>query len=180
MTIGNFGPVTDKADHGYFPVYLTLAAALGPRARVCELGVWHGDSLRLWTHLFPFGEVWGVDLNPAVDIPGVHLVKGDATDPELPAVLGGQFDLIVDDCSHKAAQAQASFEHLWPLVRPGGYYAVEDWFVGFPDNPWFKQNGDPHMLRFAESLIWMLNLPDSDTEQVTYRYGLAVVKKRRR
>jgi predicted O-methyltransferase YrrM len=36
-------------------------------------------------------------------------------------------DLVIDDASHQLAETRASFDALFPLLRPGGYYVVEDW-----------------------------------------------------
>ena len=54
---------TDKIeDKRYFQTYLKIAADLGPRASVCELGVWQGESLRMWQALFPLARsVTGID-----------------------------------------------------------------------------------------------------------------------
>jgi SAM-dependent methyltransferase len=39
----------------------------------------------------------------------------------------GPLDLVIDDCSHLYPLTKASFEALYPLLRPGGLYIVEDW-----------------------------------------------------
>jgi SAM-dependent methyltransferase len=39
----------------------------------------------------------------------------------------GQLDLVVDDASHRLAQTRASFETLFPRLRPGGLFLIEDW-----------------------------------------------------
>ena len=36
-------------------------------------------------------------------------------------------DLVVDDASHLVEPTRASFETLFPFLRPGGIYIVEDW-----------------------------------------------------
>jgi hypothetical protein len=179
-TAGNFGEVTDKAAHGYFPAYMAIAADLGPRAHVCELGVWHGDSLRLWQALFPFGEVTGVDHDPgAAWPPGTRRIVMEATDSALPEALGGPFGLIVDDASHLGSEATAAFTSLWPLVAPGGYYAIEDWYVAFKPGFYGYAPGDESMLDAVAALLRMMDRPGSDVEWVTYRYGLAVVHRKR-
>jgi predicted O-methyltransferase YrrM len=44
------------------------------------------------------------------------------------AELAGQpLDLVIDDASHLLAETRASFEVLFPLLRPGGLYVIEDW-----------------------------------------------------
>lgn len=42
--------------------------------------------------------------------------------------LGGEMiDLVIDDASHLYAETVASFETVFPRVRPGGLFVVEDW-----------------------------------------------------
>jgi hypothetical protein len=179
VTKGNFGEITDKWAHGYMPSYLRIAAELGPAARVCELGVYLGDSLRLWQSLFPQGQVTGVDINPSALYPdGSMQVIRRQDDPELPLILGGPFDLVVDDASHNGVATAATFTNLWPLVAPGGYYVIEDWFVGLPQ---FSEHpmADPDMLYAVQALLTMLD-QGSDVEEITYRFGLAVVHRRQR
>jgi cephalosporin hydroxylase len=36
------------------------------------------------------------------------------------------FDIIVDDGSHWAEHQLATLKHLWRLLKPGGYYVIED------------------------------------------------------
>jgi predicted O-methyltransferase YrrM len=36
-------------------------------------------------------------------------------------------DLVVDDCSHLDEPTRASFNELFPRLRPGGVYVIEDW-----------------------------------------------------
>jgi SAM-dependent methyltransferase len=42
---------------------------------------------------------------------------------------GGQFlDLVVDDCSHRYQETRASFNELFPRLRHGGAFVIEDWW----------------------------------------------------
>jgi predicted O-methyltransferase YrrM len=36
-------------------------------------------------------------------------------------------DLVIDDASHLLAETTSSFETLFPMLRPGGLYVIEDW-----------------------------------------------------
>jgi predicted O-methyltransferase YrrM len=47
--------------------------------------------------------------------------------------LGTPIDLVIDDASHLYEQTRASFEVLFPRVRPGGLYIIEDWAA---DHQW--------------------------------------------
>ncbi len=175
---------TDKITvHGYLPAYQEIAARLGPAARVLELGVESGESLRLWRHLFPDGTVTGVDGNADSTWPdGTRKVVALHDDPGLPAMLGGPYDLIVDDGCHVGDVVRRSFALLWPLVTPGGCYVVEDWMVSLrpacrPGETWGPAWGDG-MLKAVQTFLALLDFPDSECEAVEYRYGLAIVRKR--
>ncbi len=39
----------------------------------------------------------------------------------------GSLDLVIDDASHYRAETTATFNALFGLLRPGGYYLIEDW-----------------------------------------------------
>jgi Methyltransferase domain len=177
---GPFGLVTDKVGHGYLPAYLQIAAELGPRARVCELGVWRGASLRLWQALFPLGEVTGVDSDSNSCWPeGSRRVVMSQDDPELPGVLGSLFDLVVDDASHSGLHSARAFELLWPLVAPGGYYVVEDWYIALDEEARRFYSGTwEAMLELVQGFLLMLTSPDAECESVRYQYGLAIVRRR--
>jgi SAM-dependent methyltransferase len=61
---------------------------------------------------------------------GVDQADADAV---LDAVGDGPLDLVLDDASHRLHETRASFNTLFPLLRPGGVYAVEDWAWGHQD-----------------------------------------------
>lgn len=49
---------------------------------------------------------------------------GRLVDDELDGAL---VDLVIDDCSHQLDATRSSFETLFPRLRPGGLYLIEDW-----------------------------------------------------
>jgi hypothetical protein len=170
---------TDKVDQGYMPAYNTIADQLGGDARVCEVGVLGGGSLATWRDLFPKGTIAGVDTNPNAHWPAgtIKIVAGQ-DDPALPSMLAPHaeaWDLIVDDASHDGDLTAATFRLLWPLVSPGGFYVIEDWFVGFGD--YHGMCKSPPMLDLVKSLLDRLHR-NSDTESVSYRYGMAIIRKK--
>ena len=40
---------------------------------------------------------------------------------------GDPLDLVIDDASHQLALTRSSFDTLFPFLRPGGLYVIEDW-----------------------------------------------------
>ena len=162
--------IADKFSQNYTPQYFAIAADLGPKARVCEIGIWQGHGLRLLQKLFPFGEVVGIDIHPDAAWPeGTTMIRSPQDNPDLPRLLGpAPFGLIIDDASHHGPTTADTFRNLYPLVAPGGYYVIEDWRVHIPEQ--MEQVG---------SLLKLLATQDSDCDQITYRYGLAIVHKRK-
>jgi predicted O-methyltransferase YrrM len=110
--------------HTYGQFYDDLIADLQPR-RVLEIGVFHGASIRAWRHLSEPVEVVGIDRNPC---PGIPVIRCTAPDfgPALEQLQGQQFDLIIDDGSHKVEHQIAAIQQLAPLLRSGGLFVIED------------------------------------------------------
>jgi hypothetical protein len=104
-----------------------------------ELGVLNGGSLNVWREYFPNARVIGVDINPftrnfATAAIRVEILSQDDTVGlrRLAHEIGG-FDVVLDDASHVNSLTIASFAILWPLLRPGGYYIIEN--TGCSYNP---------------------------------------------
>jgi len=171
---------TDKYMSGYIPVYENIAELLGPGAAVCEVGVFRGGSLILWQQLFPdSGTIVGVDIDPMAVWPdGTVQVVAQQDDPELPGRLSNLspkgFDLIVDDASHIGPPTYRTFLNLWPMVKPGGFYVIEDWCVGFPTYPTY----DDSMMAMAMGMINLFGDPDGDVHSIGYSYGMIVTRKK--
>ncbi len=108
-----------------------------------ELGVHAGVSLKVWAEYFQTATIIGVDLaNPGPDFssfPSVIYETGDQGDAErLRAIADrhapGGFDIIIDDAAHVGYLAALSYAVLFPLLKPGGFYVVEDWGTGYFDD----------------------------------------------
>ncbi|GCB44840.1 bifunctional 2-polyprenyl-6-hydroxyphenol methylase/3-demethylubiquinol 3-O-methyltransferase UbiG [Streptomyces sp. NL15-2K] len=106
--------------------------------RILEIGIGGyghdsigGGSLYMWQQFFPRALVYGLDIypKPAVTGPRIRTIVGDQNDPAFLAELAadaGPFDIIIDDGSHINEHISTSFTHLFPHVRPGGWYVIED------------------------------------------------------
>ena len=127
------GYCTTDGANDYLRHYDFLFQAFsGGKFSLIEFGCLKGDSLRTWEQYFPNAEIYGVDLDESTkqnEKGRVHIVVGDATSQEtyetLKAETGGAF-IILDDASHAWGDQRRSFELFWDLVRPGGFYVVED------------------------------------------------------
>ena len=99
--------------------------------RVLEIGVKGGGSTLLWKRLFPDATIVGldIDLRPHLGGDGVVYIQGDQSDVAQLTSLAqqyGPFDLVIDDGSHQSAHQMVSLRTLFPDVRPGGLYVIED------------------------------------------------------
>lgn len=129
---------TDKAEHGYCEIYEKKMEHLRDQPiKLLELGVFYGDSLAMWRDYFAKGDIHGVDLD-CVRCDGVHgvtLHQFDVSDRRLLEELStkhGPWDVIVDDASHTMKHQQRTFDIMWPLLKPGGLFIIEDLHTSFP------------------------------------------------
>ena len=99
---------------------------------VLEIGVKRGGSLKLWKEYFPNAQVIGVDIKPNLTSLAEERVAiriGDQGDQDFLASLiaeAAPFDLVLDDGSHQFDDQRDTLLALWPHIKPGGIYVVED------------------------------------------------------
>jgi predicted O-methyltransferase YrrM len=116
------------------------------RPRMVELGIAYGGSLAYFAlrvqpsrlvgieykagrlgHLDQFIESRGLGevVRPYY---GVDQADGDRVREIMATEFGDEpIDLVVDDASHRYTATLASFEALFPWLRPGGVFVIEDW-----------------------------------------------------
>jgi len=111
--------------------------------RVLEIGVggymtttYGGGSLRMWRRFFPRGLVYGLDIfdKTVADQPRVKTLIGSQNDPEYLVGMAeryGPFDVVIDDGSHVNEHVRTSFRTLFPYLRDGGVYAIEDLWTAY-------------------------------------------------
>jgi cephalosporin hydroxylase len=132
-------PPTDKNTTGLTRVYAQLFRDWREKpVRVLEIGIFQGGSMWYWAEIFPHPEtlIVGIDLQiPQIAFPkNVRVHACDQNDPEALRRMASQygpFDLIVDDGCHFATETRLCFSTLFPSVKVGGSYVIEDWAVGY-------------------------------------------------
>lgn len=136
---------------------------------VLEIGVGGGHSIKMWTDYFPRATIHGADIEPSFHTCEsyssrikFHVV--DQRDPAQLQLLGqfSPFDLIVDDGNHWWCEQILTFQIVFPFVRKGGIYIIEDtctsYWPEYKNNPiscvdWFKGLVDDVNLRGARGNI---------------------------
>ena len=150
----------------YIRVYEELASAFSPRS-ILELGIFQGGSYVFLDKLFKPRRISAVEISPKPVTPLLRYVADkegrfvhfstSQSDRKIlehivPNELADELDLVVDDASHTYEQTKASFEILFPLLKPGGIYAIEDWSWAHspnyqaPDAPFSKRHALSNLL----------------------------------
>lgn len=138
------GKLTDKHNRrecgrSYAEIYEQYMAPMRdrPNGLLVELGVSGGGSLLMWQEYFGW-RVLGIDIQPNCTQHAKHdlgievLTYGQddfAVYEEIKA--RGGADIIVDDAAHLNKLIVRSFGMLWPLVKPGGLYIIEDTLLSY-------------------------------------------------
>nr|AIW62989.1 sugar O-methyltransferase [uncultured bacterium BAC-AB1442/1414/561] len=159
-----------------------------------------GGSLRAWSRYLHRAVVCGVDIENKTTVPGqrIRTFRGDQADPDfLRSVVRetGSPDVVVDDGSHRSSDVTATFRALFPMLRSGGVYIVEDLQTSY----WPRFGGsssdlssDRTSMGFLKGLVDGLNheeisrssgrgAADTDTQisGLHFHHNLAVVMKGR-
>ena len=108
----------------------------------CNMDYGPGASVSLWKKLFPLAELWEAEYvadcvtraKERHQLDGIHVLVGDQANKdtldEWIQTSGGNYDIVIDDGGHHNCQISNSFDKLWPQVKPGGLYFIEDMHVG--------------------------------------------------
>ena len=125
--------------------YVSVLADLQD-ANVIELGVFRGGSTVFLNELMRPKRLAAVDI--ATELPPLlgryikespragairpYMGMDQSSLPDLERICtdfmaGEPIDAVIDDASHFYDETKASFEFLFPRLRPGGLYVIEDW-----------------------------------------------------
>lgn len=110
-----------------------------------EVGVADGSCLLAWRDIFPNATIVGMDIHHSDKAHGerIEFHLGDQRKREdCERAAGGRlFDVIVEDALHDLDATLRTLLFLWPSVRPGGLYIVEEF-------------ADIHSLRRNVEALW--------------------------
>ena len=195
---------TDKfGEHEYTPVYDALMrAARRKPVRLLEVGVGGyagalgGESLRMWASYFRRGRITGIDLydKTALSAGRVQVLQCSQVDaPKLTSLAQelGPFDFIIDDGSHLNAHQIETFGILWPHLKDGGVYIVEDvqtsYWPAYGGGALGTPGYEKSCMRWFKELTDSVNLPeflepapgalDAGIASVAFHHNLIVLHK---
>jgi predicted O-methyltransferase YrrM len=114
--------------------------------RIVDIGIFKGGSMALYSLIFAPTKLVGIEYLTTPEEPLEKFIIGrglqnsvrsyygtsQADTERIREIINAEFanealDLVVDDASHLYKETRTSFETLFPLLRPGGIYIIEDW-----------------------------------------------------
>lgn len=155
-----------------------------------EIGIGGGESVRAWLDYFPNARIFGVDYVQDTNIfnsPGKPYSRytfshGDQTDRTMwrcfLANHGDDWDVVLDDGGHYNDQTIITFEEMWPFVKSGGLYLIEDLATASSPGSVFLKGGWPNQMDWIRDHMHKMNLGESDISELHFTKELLVLRKR--
>lgn len=154
---------TDKVTgHSYTEPYMThFGNRRLKKIKLLEIGIGGyevptngGESLRMWKRYFPNGRIYGLDIHDkSIHEEGrIKIFQGSQVDEKfLDDVISetGELDIIIDDGSHLNEHVPFTFECLFPKLKDGGIYVIEDTQTSY----WEDFGGDGKNLDNPKTLM---------------------------
>lgn len=166
-----------------------------------ELGIFQGGSVIFLQNLFDLEKIIAFDISPDRipsldtyirrhnydDVFSLHFDVNQANAKYINSVLekegyNNSLDLVVDDASHQYAHTYKSFNCLFPHLKPGGLYIIEDWAwihnKKYTDNmaadhPW---RGKPPLSNLILQLVMSLGSGDTIRSITMHRFMVIIEK----
>ena len=173
---------TDKFKHGLIDEYIKIFDHLkDEKLNILEVGIFNGGSLLWMADYFKNASISGIDLKlPDISHERIkmsvcdqeNLINLDRIGKEL-----GKFDIIIDDGSHEFLKTEGTNIALFPYLKSGGLYIIEDFIADYwPEFPQYK---DIHKLIFeiAENKN-KLGISDFNIILKEPKCSLAIFKKK--
>lgn len=126
------GSGSDKiSHHGYDRFYpLFLDQFRNQEIELLEIGMYAGESVRLWRECLPKAKLSGIDISYYESKGYIQMYQVDQSSKyelsEFARDKTQKFSVILDDGSHVPEHQILTFEMLWPTLKPGGVYIIED------------------------------------------------------
>lgn len=171
-----------------------LLERLQPR-RLIEVGLERGGSTALISGLVDLEKLVGIELReePIAALHDLAARRGlqeaisirygvdQADGAELRRIAAEEFgpgrpvDLIIDDASHMLEESRRTFDALFPLLRPGGEYLLEDWSWAHMQIPIWPRR-EPLTTMVLELVVACGHSPEA-ISRVEINRGWAVVRR---
>ena len=109
-----------------------ISKYIGKPVILLEFGVFHGGSLQIWREYFgEQSQIFGVDINEKsrYSEEGIKTFIGDETNNKFLEEIKKAVptpDIFIDNASHNAVHQLNLFKNMYPFIKEGGLYILED------------------------------------------------------
>jgi hypothetical protein len=171
--------------------YDALLHDLRPRTMI-EVGMFDGASMALAAELTAPDKIVGIDFRSEPSAPLEAFIASHRLDasvrpfygvdqrdvPRIDAIVAAEFgdaelDLVIDDASHLLDATRTTFNALFPRLRTGGKYVIEDWPTHMGTD-----NDDPLTLFVIELVLACSDAPGVVGDVVVNRNYVTVERGR--
>ncbi|PVH73791.1 hypothetical protein DL98DRAFT_606296 [Cadophora sp. DSE1049] len=132
----------------------------------CNMAYGPGKSYYTWLEFLPHVDLYYIEYDRVCvekwsqNMTNVKVFTGDQSDvaflEKFISASGGGFDVIIDDGGHFMNQQITSFNKLFPIVKPGGIYFVEDLATSYQEG-YGGTKGSGTMMEMVQELLDDLN-----------------------
>lgn len=160
------GFISNKWVH-YFYIYDRLFSEYRERnqaIKIMEIGVNRGGSLEIWKKYLPKGSmIYGVDINPKCKeikfSENILFYLGSASDRDFmeKTFENIEFDIILDDGSHICSDVIKTFKIMFPRIKNGGLYIIEDLCASYYGNYGGGYRKKGSSVEYFKSLVDIIN-----------------------
>jgi capsular polysaccharide biosynthesis protein len=131
---------SDKSSlvHDYLRIYeFYLNRFIDREVTLIEFGDRDGSSLSMWLDFFPKGTIIGIfpaKLAAPCDNDRIQIEVGRQHDTEFLNRIITRYrpDIVIDDGGHQWTEQITALKYLFPALRSGGVYIIEDLHTSFP------------------------------------------------
>ena len=197
LTQGFFLPSDDTVvtlfkDPVFVETYLELLKGLDIENMV-EVGIFNGGSAIFFYNLLKPAQLCCIDIQPRADqltayiadqglrdAIGTYFDTDQSDRDRLIEILDEQFgpepiDLVIDDASHLYEPSVATFEAVFPRLRPGALYVLEDWKVHLLLPEYRRTSPDePPLHRLVQELVDVAMVSRETISDVIIRHNFTV------
>lgn len=134
---------TDKASsgHNYLQYYEKFFEPMREQPLdILEIGIWEGASLAMWQQYFTTARIFGIDIDDKTQYNDQRIMtficdQGNPQQLQDFIKKVPPFDIVIDDGSHDGLHQWTSFINLFPEMKSGGMYIIEDLLCSY-DTRW--------------------------------------------
>ncbi len=200
--ITEYGMKSDKVWYHHYdkPYNNHLQHLYENKGCILEIGFDEGNSIPLWKNTFPNAFLYGLDIGKSYEEDRCIVFKGDQSNIECLKELRNKLCdkdvfFINDDGSHIPEHQLLTFNTLFPILKQGGIYIIEDietsyWSksdcYGYPTNYGYKH--PKSIIEIFKSNIDVMNkefsnhndtpvLHNNSIESITFSRNCIIIRK---